>query len=67
MDTSKATFCQAVFGRKYRRASIVCFIINVFNQYTGITPAVVYAGRLVKKFNEEDSEGTGEESSFPLT
>ena len=65
MDTSKATFCKAVFGRKYRRASIVCFIINVFNQYTGITPAVVYAGRLVKKFNE-DSEGTGE-SSFPLT
>ena len=53
----------AVFSRKYRRATIVCFIINIFNQYAGVSPVLMYAGRLLEKFSKA---GNGA-SEFPIT
>ena len=49
-------FCSAVFGAKYRRASIVCFMSNIFNQYSGIAPIIMFCPRLLKMLNEK-SEG----------
>jgi len=31
MDASSTTFTQAVCGRKYRKASWICFFLNCFN------------------------------------
>jgi len=31
MDASSTSFSQAVCGKKYRKASWVCFFINCFN------------------------------------
>ena len=61
MDASSTTFKHAVCGRKYRRASWTCFILNCFNQLSGINAINVYANRLLVKMEEE---GDG---SFPIT
>ena len=60
LDASSTTFKEAVCGRKYRKASWICFIINCFNQQSGINAINVYANRLLVKMQE----GGGE---FPLT
>lgn len=56
MESSKLSFCSAVFGPKFRRASIICFIINVFNQYTGISPLIMFCGSLLKSLNETEPD-----------
>lgn len=56
MESSKASFCSAVFGPRFRRASIVCFIINVFNQYTGISPVIMFCGSLLKTLNKTEPD-----------
>ena len=61
MDAQSTTFKAAVCGRKYRRASWTCFILNCFNQQTGINAINIYANRLLKQMEEQ---GGG---SFPLT
>ena len=61
MDASSTTFKQAVCGRKYRRASWTCFILNCFNQHSGISAIIIYANRLLVQMEEQ---GGG---SFPLT
>ena len=53
LESSHVSFFSAVFGEKYRRATVICFIINIFNQYTGVSPIIMYAGRLIERFNEE--------------
>ena len=60
LDASSTTFKQGVCGRKYRRASWTCFILNSFNQQTGINAINVYANRLLEQMEEEGG-------SFPLT
>lgn len=57
------SYCMAVFGRQYRRSSFVGFTINVFNQYSGIAPLVMYCPRLLKQLNEQN-EGN---SSFIIS
>ena len=47
MDASSTTFKRAVCGRKYRRATWTCFILNCFYQQTGINAINVYANRLL--------------------
>lgn len=47
MDASSTTFKQAVCGEKYRRASWTCFLLNCFNQQSGINAINVYANRLL--------------------
>ena len=47
MDASSTTFNKAVCGRKYRRATWTCFILNCFYQQTGINAINVYANRLL--------------------
>ena len=61
MDATSTTFSQAVCGRKYRRATWTCFILNCFYQQTGVNAVIVYANRLLVRMEEE---GAG---SFPLT
>ena len=51
---------EAMFGRKYWRASWTCIVINIFNQFSGIGPVIMFAGQLVKSINEEEGD-------FPLT
>ena len=60
LDASSTKFKEAVCGRKYREASWNCFIMNCFNQQSGINAINVYANRLLVKMRE----GGGE---FPLT
>ena len=60
MDASSTTFKQAVCGQKYRRATWTCFILNCFNQQSGINAINVYANRLLVKMEEDGG-------SFPLT
>ena len=62
-DKTNKGFCAVVCGRQYRRVSIVCILINFFNQYSGISPVVMFCPRLIKQFNE-GSEG---ENSFPFS
>ena len=61
MDASSTTFVQAICGKKYRRASWTCFILNSFNQLSGINAINVYANRLLVQM-EEEGDGT-----FPIT
>ena len=51
IDASSTTFKNAICGRKYRKASWVCFISNTFNQQTGINAIFIYANRLLVKMN----------------
>ena len=60
MDASSTTFKNAVCGEKYRRATWTCFIINAFNQLTGVNAVNIYANRLLEQIEEEGGE-------FPLT
>ena len=61
MDSSSTTFKAAVCGKKFRKASWVCFFINTFNQQSGINAINVYAGRLLQTMDNE-SNGT-----FPIS
>ena len=56
---------EAIFGSKYWRAALICFIINFFNQYAGVTPILMFTGTLLKKFAEEAEGENG--SEFPIT
>ena len=47
MDATKVTFKQAACGSKYRKATWICFMINFFNQQSGINAINVYANRLL--------------------
>jgi len=47
MDAASTSFKQAVCGRKYAKATWVCFMINLFNQQSGINAINVYANRLL--------------------
>ena len=60
LDASSMSFKNAVCGKKYRRASWVCFVLNCFNQQSGINAINVYANRLLVKMEEQGG-------SFPLT
>ena len=60
MDASSTSFRQAVCGKKYRKASWVCFFLNCFNQQSGINAINVYANRLLVRMQEQ---GGG----FPLS
>ena len=60
MDASSTTFKEAVCGKKYAKASWICFILNTFNQLTGINAVNVYANRLLTSMEESGGD-------FPLT
>ena len=47
----------AICGRKYRKASWICFILNAFNQLSGANGVDMYANRIMLKL-EELSENT---------
>lgn len=64
LESSKTSFLSAVFGKKYRRATLICFIINIFNQYTGVSPIIMYAGRLLEIYNDEAKE---QGTEFPIS
>ena len=49
MDASTTTMWKAIFGRKYRRASWICFLLNTFDQQTGINAIGLYANRFLVK------------------
>ena len=61
LDAASTSFREAVFGRKYRKASWVCFTINSFTQWTGVNVLTVYANRLIVQIKEQ-GDGT-----FPIT
>ena len=60
-DGSKTSLIQAMCGPSFRRATWTCFVINVFNQYSGINAIIVYANRLVKQMNEQSG------GEFPIS
>ena len=47
MDASTTSMRQAVFGKKYRKASWICFLLNTFDQQTGINAVGLYANRFL--------------------
>ena len=57
----------AIFGRKYWRAALTCFIINFFNQYTGVGVIFIYAGSLLKQFEKEAESNEEGATEFPIT
>jgi len=68
MDTSTVSMKEAICGRKYWRAALICFILNFFNQYTGVTPVLMYAGSLLEKFAEVAKEASEDGASeFPIS
>ena len=60
MDASTTTFKKAVCGRKYRKASWVCFVTMSLSQLSGIDAINVYANRLLVQMEEQGG-------SFPIT
>ena len=42
----------AICGRKYRKASWICFILNCFNQLSGANGVDMYANRIMLKLEE---------------
>lgn len=52
MDASSTTFKQAICGKKYRKSTWVCFMIQSFNQLSGINAINVYANRLLVQMEE---------------
>ena len=44
MEATSVTFKEAACGRKYRKATWVCFFYNMFNQQTGMNAISIYAG-----------------------
>lgn len=60
-DASSISLYDAVFGRKYRRATWTCFLVNTFNIYTGVDAVYTYATRLLINMDKA-SNGT-----FPIS
>ena len=59
---------EAICGRKYWRAALICFTINFFNQYTGVAVIFIYAGSLLKQFAEQAEESSEPgTAAFPIT
>ena len=52
MDASKTSIRQAVFGRKYRKSSWICFLLNTFDQQSGINAVGLYANRFLVRMEE---------------
>ena len=52
MDASSTTFKEAVCAKKYRKASLVAFSLNVFNQLSGVNGITVYTNRLLEQMQE---------------
>lgn len=60
-DAAGLSFKEAVFGKTYGRASWTCFILNFFNQATGVSVICIYLTRML--FNlQEKSQG-----KFPIS
>ena len=51
-EASLVTFKQAVFGAKYRKATWVCCLLNVFNQQSGIGMVSMFATRMLILIHE---------------
>ena len=64
MDSSTTTFGEAVCGSYYRKATWVCFTINIFNSMCGINGIMVYVNRLLVQMKEQSS---GEFPIDPVT
>jgi hypothetical protein len=60
-ESSLVTFNQAVCGPKYRKATWVCCILNLFNQQSGIGIVTVYATRLLILIKEQTN------GEFPIS
>ena len=54
MDASTTSMRQAVFGKKYRKASWICFLLNTFDQQTGINAIGLYANRFLVRMEEQN-------------
>jgi hypothetical protein len=52
MESSSVSFCEAVCGSNYRRATWTCFFLNIFNQASSINGVLIYVARLVEKIGE---------------
>ena len=52
MDASTTSLRQAVFGKKYWKASWICFLLNTFDQQTGINAIGLYANRFMVRMEE---------------
>ena len=52
MSSSDTTYKQVLFDRKYRRATWVCFILNCFNQLSGLNFFNAFAMRILEKIDE---------------
>ena len=61
MGSSDLTFKQVLFDPKYRRATWVCFVLNCFNQFSGVNALNQYAVRFLERI-QEDSAG-----AFPVS
>ena len=56
MDASSTTFKEAVCGKKYAKASWICFLLNSFNQQSGIDAIFIYANRLLIQMEESGGD-----------
>lgn len=56
MDASKTSIRQAVFGRKYRKSSWICFLLNTFDQQSGINAVGLYANRFLVRMEEQSGD-----------
>ena len=52
-DSNEITLKEAVFGETYGRATKVCFILNIFNQLTGVAAIAIYLSRMLFSLKEK--------------
>ena len=52
LDAASTSFCQAILGPKYRRATWTCFFINMFAQFSGNNAINIFANRLLVRMSE---------------
>ena len=57
-------FCTAVCGKKYRKSTVICLLLVVFNQWSGIDAILIYATRMLENI---DKVSDGQFPISPLT
>jgi hypothetical protein len=61
IDSNDITLWDAVFGSVYGRATQICFVLNIFNQLTGMAAIAIYITRMLFNLREKTN------GQFPIS